>query len=576
MTPTCHSFRAARLPAGACCALLALSAARSPPAAARRRGAVHFDGRTVEVPRGLAGLPARRAPADVRAARPARGLPGDAGAATSAARPSAIGRRRAILVEPRGARRAPRRCRRCRGRRATASAGGSVFTGLGFDACTAPSSRSMAAWERLALPGDRRLHRRRQPRLLAAEPDRQLGQRPDRSRLAPDPDLRRPAGADQRLQQLRQAQRQPGDRAGRGGGGRRGRRGGRGGDGPGQPDLLRHGVLHATSSATAATLAFLEAWTEKLHALGYVSGVYSSSASGIDDLAGQIGSGYDLPDDLWFANWNGQANTADPYVPASAWSQHQRIHQYRGGHDETYGGVTINIDNNYVDGATVGTAAPAAGDEDPVGSLDLVGSPGPGPGAGQGLGLRPQRPDRTAGDPRLRRRPGRRPRRRSPTTSARSPTGSRRDVGAEFRRSRAAATASTQPSRRSSRGRSRSASTRSTSAPATTACSAARRRRSRSRSRLSDLKATRDQGPGLGRLRWPAGTDCPGQLAPPHPVQVAVAHRRGRRPRTRAVTRSLGRRAFQLTGGAAHGFAIPLSAGGRALLRAARRAARRS
>jgi hypothetical protein len=39
---------------------------------------------------------------------------------------------------------------------------------------------------------------------------------------------------------------------------------------------------------------------------------------------------------------------------------HQRIHKYKGGHKETYGGVTINVDSNIVDGAVVGgiVAAP--------------------------------------------------------------------------------------------------------------------------------------------------------------------------------------------------------------------------
>ena len=49
------------------------------------------------------------------------------------------------------------------------------FTGLGFDACTAPSRALDVGLGGLALPGDRRLHRRRQPRLLAAEPDRRAG-----------------------------------------------------------------------------------------------------------------------------------------------------------------------------------------------------------------------------------------------------------------------------------------------------------------------------------------------------------------------------------------------------------------
>ena len=125
--------------------------------------------------------------------------------------------------------------------------------------------------------------------------------------------------------------------------------------GPGSPIYFDMEGYGRTSKASNATLTFLAAWTKRLHALGYRSGVYGSSASTIADLAGQIGLGYALPDDIWTANWNGRADTADPYVPNSAWSRHQRLHQFRGGHNETYGGVTINIDSDYVDGATVGT-----------------------------------------------------------------------------------------------------------------------------------------------------------------------------------------------------------------------------
>jgi hypothetical protein len=43
-------------------------------------------------------------------------------------------------------------------------------------------------------------------------------------------------------------------------------------------------------------------------------------------------------------------------VPSPDWASHQRIHQYDGGHDETYGGATLNIDGDYLDGATADTA----------------------------------------------------------------------------------------------------------------------------------------------------------------------------------------------------------------------------
>ena len=97
--------------------------------------------------------------------------------------------------------------------------------------------------------------------------------------------------------------------------------------------------------------AFLTAWVSQLHARGYVAGVYGSAASTIRDMA-QISP---LPDDAWIANWNGQASVfGDQYVSDSLWADHQRVHQYKGGHKETWGGVTINIDSDYVDGVVVG------------------------------------------------------------------------------------------------------------------------------------------------------------------------------------------------------------------------------
>jgi hypothetical protein len=128
------------------------------------------------------------------------------------------------------------------------------------------------------------------------------------------------------------------------------------GIGPGSPIYFDMEAYTRTSSASAATLAFLSAWTVKLHSLGYTSGAYSSSSSGIADLGRAIGSAYTLPDDIWTANWNGARNTLDPYLPSGAWVSHQRIHQYLGGHNETYGLTTINIDDDYVDGATVGSS----------------------------------------------------------------------------------------------------------------------------------------------------------------------------------------------------------------------------
>ncbi len=110
-----------------------------------------------------------------------------------------------------------------------------------------------------------------------------------------------------------------------------------------------------TSTNTSAVLAFLSAWTTQLHAEGYLSGVYSNADAGITDLVNAYSTGYPEPDDIWIADWNNEQTTTDPAVPADEWAGAQRLHQYRGGHNETYGGDTINIDNDYLDGATADT-----------------------------------------------------------------------------------------------------------------------------------------------------------------------------------------------------------------------------
>jgi len=96
-------------------------------------------------------------------------------------------------------------------------------------------------------------------------------------------------------------------------------------------------------------LRFLSAWSKRLHALGYSSGVYSSSSSGVADLARQYGRGvYTMPDVIYDALWNGQANTFDSVLSAGQWGNHHRLHQYRGNVTRTFGGVTLNIDLDFM------------------------------------------------------------------------------------------------------------------------------------------------------------------------------------------------------------------------------------
>ncbi|MBZ5738344.1 glycoside hydrolase domain-containing protein [Nocardioides mangrovi] len=101
-----------------------------------------------------------------------------------------------------------------------------------------------------------------------------------------------------------------------------------------------------------SALAFLSGWTWQIRELGYLSGVYSSAGSGIlalDNARVNRPDVYTMPDQIWVARWDGRANTSTSYLRSDGWMPHARIKQYQGGHDETWGGVTINIDRNFLD-----------------------------------------------------------------------------------------------------------------------------------------------------------------------------------------------------------------------------------
>src|SRR6188472_4652886 len=337
-------------PALAVFALLVICAT---PAAART---VHFDGRAVAVPAKwpvyrLAEHPRMCVRLDRRAVY--LGTPG----AVQRCPSHAVGRRRAILVNP-SVRARPAAHASAVAPPAPVAGGSDEYTGLGFDACAAPSARTMSAWASspyraigVYIGGANRACS--QPNLTSTWVGEQVA---DGWHLIPTyVGLQAPTSACSscaKLSSSRTTAAAQGAEAAR--------------DavadaqsigmGPGSPIYNDMEAYTRTTSATAATLTFLAAWTTELHALGYVSGVYSSGASGIADLGRAIGGPYLLPNNVWSANWNGVQNTLEPYLPSTAWALHQRIHQYRGGHNETYGLMTINLDNNYVEGATVGAS----------------------------------------------------------------------------------------------------------------------------------------------------------------------------------------------------------------------------
>jgi Domain of unknown function (DUF1906) len=128
---------------------------------------------------------------------------------------------------------------------------------------------------------------------------------------------------------------------------------------------------NSNTSCSQAVTTFLAGWTAGLHAAGYLSGVYSSAATGIADLAALYSdAGYQRPDDVWMADWNDDPVLTDPYLPGGDWPN-AVMHQYYGSHNETWGGATLNVDSDVVDAAVAGYPGLPSG----VGQPELLDEP---------------------------------------------------------------------------------------------------------------------------------------------------------------------------------------------------------
>jgi hypothetical protein len=110
-------------------------------------------------------------------------------------------------------------------------------------------------------------------------------------------------------------------------------------------------------ACSASVQSFADGWVRQLNRRGYLAGMYSSLCSGILDVAATVGDPTKVAlNAVWIAAWNNTPNIYGFGSPCALsdtlWSNHQRVHQYIGSHNETYGGITINIDTNAVDGPT--------------------------------------------------------------------------------------------------------------------------------------------------------------------------------------------------------------------------------
>lgn len=101
--------------------------------------------------------------------------------------------------------------------------------------------------------------------------------------------------------------------------------------------------------------AFVAGWTQRIQQSASYAGLYALACNPPIARYGDLSP---APDAVWFAAWTRSAY--DPAVtvndlpvrclPPTLWNQSQRIRQYTGSHDETWGGVMLEIDSNVLDG----------------------------------------------------------------------------------------------------------------------------------------------------------------------------------------------------------------------------------
>jgi hypothetical protein len=225
----------------------------------------------------------------------------------------------------------------------TAAAMTYYYVGLGFDACTAPSTAQMTAWS--ASPytavgfylggADRGCA---QPELTASWVSTEVAANwrllplyvgpqavpnpPGPSELA-SPAAQGTASANDAVTQAQAL-------------------------GLGQGSLLYYDMEGATYTAadSAAVEVFLNAWTTQLHALGYYSAVYGQEDGSLAVLNADWGKMAE-PNVIDVDNPNGLQNDDPGADPANHWTGY-RVHQLVANSTQTYGGVSIQVDEDYL------------------------------------------------------------------------------------------------------------------------------------------------------------------------------------------------------------------------------------
>ena len=122
-------------------------------------------------------------------------------------------------------------------------------------------------------------------------------------------------------------------------------------------DLEAYDVNNSTCVKSAQ--AFTAGWSGEIQSRGSLAGMYSTGRS--LDLLDTVQF---PPQVIWPANWiyssyNTNATVWNVFgLSNSLWADRQRIRQYAGGHEETWGMTTMTIDSNVMDGVVADISCP--------------------------------------------------------------------------------------------------------------------------------------------------------------------------------------------------------------------------
>src|ERR1700722_15100799 len=111
----------------------------------------------------------------------------------------------------------------------------------------------------------------------------------------------------------------------------------------------------STTTCIDATKSFIHGWVNQ------VAGGAAQWAGGSTPPCGGFMDAFASlsppPDFIDGADWDGNPSTGTlSCVSSGHWTEHQRHKQYEGGHNETYNGVTLNVDSTCSNGPTVALA----------------------------------------------------------------------------------------------------------------------------------------------------------------------------------------------------------------------------